>query len=238
VDETAGMKHLALVLVVATLPACKKKEESEPAAPRAPSAKATEPKESGPFAGWGMAARRAAFQGAHVTPGSSLGAWEAWNVAGDKVTIWDGKTEKTLEFKLVSPCEAKITERSGSSSSSTTTHYTLKDGQIVKGLGDAGSRRGGEAIACVSNKVFTLDAAGKCTEWSASMFDDGKYEPKPATCSFKQEGGKEVFAVTVHGHETTLDVHGDALLSEQLARDHSEKVADFAAAKAARDAKK
>ena len=232
------MKHLA-VLALVLVTACKKKEESTSSteSPKSvPSAKPTE-KESGPFAGWDMAARRAAFQGAHVTPGNALGAWAAWNVDGDKVTIFDGTSEKTLELAVVSPCEVKVTERSGSSSSSTTKHYTLRDGKIVMGLGDAGSRRGKEAIACVSNKVFTVDAAGTCTEWTASMFDDGKYESKPATCGFKQHDGKEVFAATVHGHETRLEVHGDALLTDQLARTHSEKVADFPAAKAARDAK-
>jgi hypothetical protein len=69
------------------------------------------------------------------------------------------------------------------------------------------------------------------------MFDDGEYESAPGTCGWKTEGDKEVFAATVHGHETTLLVDGDALLSEQLQQVHSEKAADFAAAKAARDAK-
>ena len=231
------MKHLAVLLVLVT--ACKKKEESSSteATASAPSAKPTE-KESGPFAGWDMAARRAAFRGAHVTPGSMLGAWEAWHIEGDKVTIFDGTTEKTRELAVVSPCEVKIIERSGGMTSSTTKHYTLRDGKLVMGLGDAGSRRGKEAIACVSNKVFTLDASGTCTEHAASMFDKGKYESKPATCGFQQDGGKEVFTATVHGHEAKLEVHGDALLTQQLATTHSEAVADFAAAKAARDAKK
>jgi hypothetical protein len=154
------------------------------------------------------------------------------------VTIWDGKEEKTFDFKVISPCEAKVTEKSAGGSSSTTTHYTLQDGKIVKGLGDAGSRRGAEAVACISNKIFTVDAKGACTEWSSSMFDDGKYEQKPGTCGFKKDGDKEVFAATNDGYETKLGVYGDALLSEQLAREHSEKVADFAAAKTARDAKK
>jgi hypothetical protein len=70
------------------------------------------------------------------------------------------------------------------------------------------------------------------------MFDDGKYEQKPGTCGFKKDGDKEVFTVTLDGHESILEVHGDALLSNQLARDHSEPAADFAAAKAKRDTKK
>ena len=243
------MKHLAVLALVLTT-ACKKEESSSSSSSSSKaavsgdtrSAKATEPAkapaDTGPFASWDMAARRAAFQGAHVTPGSSLGAWEAWNVAGDQVTIWDGKSEKTLELAVVSPCEAKIIERGADgSTSSTTSHYTLRDGKLAKGLGDAGSRRGKEAVACISNTRFTLAADGTCTEWKASMFDDGKYEAKPGTCGFRDEGGKEVFFAAVNGRETTLDVHGDALLSDQLARVHSEPAADFAAAKTARDAR-
>lgn len=243
--------HLALALALTTSAACKK--ESADAGDKAAATKTSadksaddtadktadrKPAETGPFAGWDMAGRTAAFQGAHVTPGSSLGTWQAWNVAGDKVTIWDGTAEKTFELALISPCEAKVTEHTDGGSSSTVKHYTLRDGAIVMGLGDAGSRRGAEAIACVSNKVFTLDAQGTCTEWRASMFGDGKYEQQPGTCGFRKDGDKEVFVATVHGRETVLEVHGDALLSQQLAGTHSEKVADFAAAKDARDKKK
>lgn len=244
------MKHFAVVSVsfaALALAACKKDKDGEGSAPAtsssssASSAKPTEskPAETGPFAGWDMAARRAAFQGAHVTPGGVLGAWDAWNVEGDKVTVWNGTTEKTLELQVISPCEAKLVERTPDGATmSTTSHYTLRDGKLVTGLGDAGSRRGSEAIACISNKVFTVDAKGVCTEWRAPMFDNGRHESAPATCGFRKEGDREVFAANVHGSETILEVHGDALLSEQLARTHSEKVADFAAAKAARDAKK
>lgn len=240
------MKHIAISLALsASLVACKKDEPkdsdkpaSKPAA-KEPAAPVAPKKPAGPFAAWDLDARVAALQGAHVTPGGSLGTWEAWNVEGDKVTVWDGTAEKTLEIAVLSPCEVKVTERlPDGSSMGTTSHFTIKDGAIVKGLGDAGSKRGREAIACVSNTIFTLDAQGTCTEWEASMFDDGSFEAKPGTCGWKTESGKEVFAATVHGHETTLLVDGDALLSEQLAQTHSEKVADFAAAKAARDAKK
>lgn len=236
------MKRIAFLVVAVVAPACKKQEadsKSPPATAKSSEPGATSPEPgTGPWASWNMAARRAAFEGAHVTPGDMLGSWQAWNVAGDKVTTWDGQKEKTLELAVISPCEVKIIEKSESGSSSTTGHYTLADGKLIQGLGDAGSRHGGEAVACVSNTVFTLDAKGTCTEWSAPMFDGGKYEQKPGTCGFRKEGGNEVFAVTVGGHETLLEVHGDALTSSQLWQTHSEKLADYAAAKAARDAKK
>ena len=231
------MKKLAvLVIAIASLTACKKKKEETNSTTSTSGAKTAEPKSGGgQWAAWDMPAREAALQGAHVGPGGSIGFWEAWDIKGDKITTWDGKEEKTLEVKLVSPCEMKVTEKSGGGSSSTTHHYTLLDGKFASGLGDAGSKKGTEAIACVSNKIVTLDAAGKCTEWD-EMFD--KYEQKPGTCSWKKDGDKEVFAVTVNGSETMLEVHGDALMSQQLFQTHSEKVADFAAAKTARDTKK
>jgi hypothetical protein len=193
--------------------------------------------ETGLFAGWDLAGRRAALQGAHVTPGNSYGTWHAWYVDGDQVTVWDGAQEKTLELSVPSPCEVKVTERTGSGSSWSVTHFTLRKGVPVMGLGDAGSRRGEEAIACVSNRIVTRDASGACTEWKRSGFDDGPYESKPGTCAFVQDGERELFTIALDEYEARLWIDGDALLSEQLARTHSEKVGDYGAAKAARDQK-
>ena len=239
----AGMKRIAIIAITLTsFTACKKESKESSSSSSSSStgaAKTTEKSaDTGPFAAWDMAARRAAFQGAHVGPGAGLGMWEAWNIEGNKITTWDGTAEKTLELAVISPCEVKVIEKSDGGSSSVTHHYTLQDGKLVTGLGNAGSRKGPEAIACVSNKIFTVDAKGTCTEWTPPMFDNGKYEQKPGTCGFKKEGDKEVFAVTNDGSESTLEVHGDALMSQQLAQTHSEKVADYAAAKTARDAKK
>jgi hypothetical protein len=122
-------------------------------------------------------------------------------------------------------------------SSSTVKHYTINKGAIVTGLGDAGSRKGPEAIACVSDRIVTLDAKGTCTQWKEDMMGNG-WKPGPGTCAFVKDGDKELFSVTLDGSERRLVVDGDALMSEQLARTHSEKVADFAAAKTARDARK
>lgn len=208
-------------------------KNGEPTAEPAP-AKA----DAGPFAAWDMPTRQAAFAGAHLTPGDSLGSWVAWEVQGTKVKVWNGTSEKTYDLAVKSPCEVEVIEVSDGGSSSTTTHYTLKGGQLVMGLGDAGSRKGPEAVACISNAVVTLDAGGTCLEWKESMFDKGKYESKPGTCGWVKDGDKELFAATVNGSETRLLVDGDALWTEQLQSTHSEKQADFAAARVARDARK
>ncbi|MCA9677691.1 MAG: hypothetical protein H6709_24080 [Kofleriaceae bacterium] len=239
---TVAVASLSAVTLLAT--ACKKDgDKPGPAAEKAADRGAAKappapPAPSGPFAAWDMAARRAAFDGAFVTPGGSLGSWEAWDLHGTKATVYDGKADKELELAVLSPCEVKLTEHlPDGSSSGMVAHYTLQDGALITGLGDAGARKGKAAIACISNTVFELDEAGTCTEWKADMFEDGKYKAAPATCGWQTEGDQELFVATVHGSESKLQVHGDALMTDQLARVHAEKVADFAAAKAARDQK-
>lgn len=228
-------------LSLLTTAGCKKddKKSAEPGAEKVSDTGKPAAKDTGPFAAWDLAGRKQAFQGAMVAPGDAIGQWEAWEVSGDSIKSWDGTAEKTRTLTIPSPCEAKVTETSSDgSSSSVTHHFTLKDGAVVTGLGDAGSRRGAEAVACVSNAVFTVDAKGVCTEWEQDMFDDTKWTSKPGTCGFAKDGDQEVFKATVHDHETVLQVDGDTIWSEQLAREHSEQAADFAAAKTARDARK
>jgi hypothetical protein len=193
----------------------------------------------GQWGAWDMGARTKAWQGAHVMPGNMLGQWDAVSVAGTKVTRWDGEKEIVAELQILSPCEASIMEKSADGSSSGwTAHYTIENGKLVTGLGDTGSRKGATAVACISNKVVTLDEKGTCLEWENDLFDKTKYKSAPGKCGFAKDGDKEVFRATVQDYEKTLEIHGDAMYDEQIAEDHSEQVADYAAAKAARDAKK
>jgi hypothetical protein len=229
------MKSLSLVVVVvAALTGCKKKESNDTAAKPAdpgkaePAAKAP-PADSGPFSAWDMPARKAAWQGAWAGDGGAAGWKAAWLVEGDKVTRVDGKGEKKLDFELVSPCSAKITEKSDSGSSSTTSVYTLQNGQLITGLGDAGSRKGDQAIVCGGGKIFSLDAKG-CTMWED---DFGKLSSKPGDCGFRKDGDKEVFFYKANDRESTLLVEGDVIWSEQLKATHATKHADLAAAKTA-----
>lgn len=184
------------------------------------------------FTAWELPARAKAWQGAWVTE-QSLGSKIAIEVKGAAVTTWDGKAEKHLAFELESPCSAKLVEKGADgSTSSTTSHFTIKGGALVLGLGDAGSRKGKSAVACISNAVLTLDDAGTCLAWS-SMFD--KWKSEPGKCAFAQKDGKDVFTATVNGMETTLQIDGDAMMSEQLARVSAKSSPDFAGAKTARD---
>ena len=227
------MKQLSFVLLVG-LAACSK--TSDPA--QKGSGKATEsapaaddklagvlPAKAPPaFAAWDLPARAKAWQGAHVVDGL------AYEIAGTVAKVWDGTAEKKLTFTLESPCSAKLMEKSadGSESGSVAT-FTLKGGKLVAGLGEAGSRKGKSAIACVGGQVLTLDDAGTCLAWS-SMFE---WKSEPGTCAFAQQGGKEVFTAKVNNSDTTLVVDGDALMTEQLVNAHSSDFPDYAAAKAA-----
>ncbi|MEZ4398898.1 MAG: hypothetical protein R3B06_02710 [Kofleriaceae bacterium] len=223
---------LVVVAAAAAAGACSKADKkAEPAPGTAtdkPGAKTPPPaKASGPFADWDMAGRAALFAGAHVVPGQ--GGWEAWDVQGDKVTITTAAGDKTLDFEITSPCTAKVTERSANGSSGTIHKYTVHDGAIALGLGDAGVRKGADAVACVSNKIFVL-AGGVCTMWSD---DFGRMKSEPGTCALDTVDGKDVFKATVNARESQVPVEGDTIWTVQLAGRHSDKLADLAAAKAA-----
>jgi len=189
------MKNAILVVaVLAALPACKKDESKsgetstsgEKSAAKAPAP----PAAKGPFEAWDMDARRAAWKDQPLaTPGATR--------------------------EIISPCESKETVIGADGSKmGTITHYTLRDGKLVHGLGDAGAKKGNEAIACISNALFVLDASGTCTQWD-DPWNEGKYDKTPATCGFSADGTK--FTATLRGHDYELLVQGDALLSEQLA---------------------
>lgn len=194
---------------------------------------------SGQWAAWDMPARKAAWQGAWAGPGNALGSNLAYKVEGTKVTMWDGEKETTAELVLQSPCEAYIKESNpDGSTSGSISHYTLEGGTLMTGLGDAGTKKGNSAIACVSNTIFTLDDKGACTEWEADMFDATKYKSHPGTCSWGKDGDKDVFKATTNGMDVSVPVHGDAIYSDQIAETHLEKQTDWAAAKAKRDAAK
>jgi hypothetical protein len=175
-------------------------------------------------------ARVDAWQGAWLTqPG--IGFFVAIDVVGNKVTSWDGKADKTLWLQIESPCSARLIEKSSAGESSTTTHYTLKDGKLLSGLGDAGARRGKAAIACVSNAILVLDESGKCSEWSVGF---GEYKEAVGTCALQTKGDKQQFTATVNGMKVALTVDGDAIYSDQLGQKPDQHFGDFAAAKAAR----
>jgi hypothetical protein len=180
------------------------------------------------FTAWDMASRQAAWQGAWAGDGEALGLKAAWTVNGDNVDYFDKNGEKHLTLKLQSPCSAALEEHGADgSTSSTITVYTIKDGQLITGLGDAGQKKGDQAVVCGGGKVFTVDAKG-CTMWED---DFGRLSSKPGDCGFAKDGDKDIFRYKVDGYESKLIVDGDVIWSEQLSMRHAAKQADLAAAK-------
>ncbi len=234
---------LTIVLGIALLAfsGCNKETESSTSGGTATGASDKEqpkPAGSGPFAAWDLSAINAGWQGAWSVAGSLSGSREAWDVKAGKVTIWNGKREKTLDFVVTSPCTVKTIEKSAGGSSSTVHHFAMSGDKLYIGLGDAGLKKGSQAVACVSNKAWTLDASGTCQQLEPSMFEDGKWKPTPGDCKFKKDGDKDVFVVVNNGRETSLLVLGDILASKQMSANLANKFADFAAAKAALETKK
>ena len=96
-------------------------------------------------------------------------------------------------------------------------------------LGDAGSRKGDQAVVCGGGEIFTFD--GKtCTAWHD---DFGKLASEPGECGFRQDGGKDVFWYKANGMESVLAVEGDVIWSDQMRDAHASKQPDLAAAKKA-----
>src|SRR5262249_28730396 len=142
----------------------------------------------------------------------------AWLVDGATATYADKDGEKKLEFKVTSPCTATFTEKGADgSSSSTTTTYTIQNGQIITRLGDAGPRKGAGAVACGGGSVFTYDGKA-CLEWKS---DFGDLKSGPGECGIRQEGGKDVFFYKAMDHESVLAIDGDVIWSDQLKMTHA-----------------
>lgn len=141
--------------------------------------KQTKPKPSGPFGAWDAAAEAKKFEGDWVCPGGSRGVWHAWEIKGDKVKVWDGTQEKTLEFSVTSPCHISLIENTADGSSGTTPRFTWDENGEMLQMADLGVVKGDVAYACISNKVYRLEG-DKCTEMS-EMF--GKWEEKEADCT-------------------------------------------------------
>lgn len=190
-----------------------------------------------PFAAqWDMPKRTAAWQGAWAGDGFGLGDTAAWEIKGDQIDFFNKKGEQHLTLTVDSPCTAGFNSHSDSNTpgeSGWESVYTLdKDGQLVTGLGDAGSRKGDQAVVCGMGEVWVWDGKA-CTAW-ANHFGDS-WESRAGDCGIKKdEKGTEIFFYKDGtGYETKLIIDGDVIWSEQLSRTHATKHPDLAAAKAA-----
>lgn len=166
---------------------------------------------------------------------SMAGDQAAYEVKGDKATVTDGKNDVTMTFALVAPCQATFTEEitEGSMKGGKSYHnktFLVENGALVVGEAAVGYRKGKSAIVCSSDGVTIVDEAGKCATWSNHF---QKWESKPDTCAWSQDGGKDVLAVGTGDWARKLTATGDTLAADQFRDEakYTEKSADLATAK-------
>jgi hypothetical protein len=180
------------------------------------------------FAGWDQPGKAKAWQGSWVV--KENGTLQAWTISGDKVEVWDGKTDEKFTLKVEAPCRASFVNDKGMMYPR---NFAVTDGKLRFRAGGAGYRRGGEAIYCdPAGDIYVVDAAGACTRWES---DFNKFKKGPGECGIKKDAkGADVFWHK-GANEGDFTIEGDAILSATST--DTEPAADHAAAKAARDAK-
>lgn len=215
---------VSLVLVVG----CGKSEDKGDNTAKSGESKAGATKSEGPdFSAWDTEGKAKAWQGSWLA--KENGKIVAWTISGDKVQTWNGSEEETFALVVEAPCHAVFKTETGMMFPR---NFSVVDGKLRYGAG--GYRKGAEAIFCDdSGDIYVLDSASTCSLWKE---DFGKWSKGAGECSIKKnEEGAEVFA---HGDPNGGEflISGDAIVPK--ASFPTEPVAgDFAAAKAARDAK-
>jgi hypothetical protein len=231
--------HATLVLVSALGMGCGKSDERPEDAPSGERTKEPVPETpkdapTGPFAAYDFAAAKQAWQGAWVLEGDVIGSRVAWLVEGDRVRVFDGKTERELGFAIYSPCQVTTTDDREDGSVTTYTNFTFVGEQLHAGLGSsgtvladpAGRKDANAVVVCDGGKTYVL-TGDRCVAWS-EMFDDWKGEP--AICTLEGQGSDRKFVVDGNA----IAFLGEASLgTEQMRANVALEQPNFDAAKAA-----
>lgn len=86
-----------------------------------------------------------------------IGEFEAWEIKGNKLTTWDGKQERAMEFQIDTPCSGQRIDGSGASFVT-----FVFDGDKLHLGKDAGIKKGNLLLACREGKAFLWDGK-RCT---------------------------------------------------------------------------
>lgn len=175
------------------------------------------------FGDWKADEVKAKLQGAWVGPSThNLVSQAAYEITGDDVKMFANGKDETYKLKIDNPCQLGLLGADGTTSY---IGYVVRDGKLIWGGGDTGTRKGTNAVMCAGISLYALDG-DKCSEKSMS----GRWEE--AKCGFRKDGGNEVFAWTwMKDEKKSRPMDGDFLLPDK--DETATKAADFAAAKAA-----
>jgi hypothetical protein len=218
-----------LALAVTLVFACGKSDEKPEGAPSGERTKEPVPETPkdaprGPFASFDFDAAKQAWQGAWVLEGEVVGSRVAWLVEGDRLRVFDGKTERELGFTVYSPCQVTTTDEEAGVT--TYTSFTFVGDELHAGLGSAGTVAGESVIVCDGGKTYVL-TGDACEAWT-EMFDDWKSEP--ASCKVEGQGAERKFMID----DRSIAFLGEASLgTDQMKANVATKHPNFDAAKAA-----
>jgi hypothetical protein len=189
---------LALLLI-----ACK---DEKPLVEHAAKQRAVE--QAGDMSTWMPKDAAAAWQGAWLLHLVDDGPLVGVDVAGDKATIFDGKAQTEVSFKIVAPCVVAIGTHE--------LQFLVRGGQIVVGRGAAGMRNGDKAIVCgdgrdpgAPEEGVYLVTGNKCQTWKRDA--QGAWSWRTGVCVWANARGDDLLDVGTEHYSSTVVVKGDFL---------------------------
>jgi hypothetical protein len=166
----------------------------------------------------------AQLQGAWVMRDEQeIGSVAAWEVRGDRVTIWDAKTQQEVAAKLVfnAPCEYQLHFENGY----TTGRFVFDGTALHVGLGDAGVKLGDRIIACT--EIGGVVVSGTTCTFHYQYGDS--WLNSDARCTLS--GDRLTIRIPRADYDPELTLHGNVLVDDQLWENKPLHVASYAEAK-------
>lgn len=159
-----------------------------------------------------------------------IGSVQAWNVEGNKVTMYDPKkkTETAAELIFNTPCDVDLKVKTADGEESWGSTLVVSGDTVHLGLGSGGIKTGDEMVVCASMGTYYLKG-GECTFWKETW---DKWESKKAECSFDDKSFKG--KTDEYDDEYRFQAPG-VVMTDQLAANKPERQADWATAKAKAD---
>lgn len=155
-----------------------------------------------------------AWQGAWLIHLVEEGPLVGVNVAGDKATIFDGKDEQQVAFKIIEPCAVAIGTHE--------LQFLIRGGKVVVGRGAAGMRDGDKAIVCgdgrdpdAPEEGVYLVTGNKCQTWKR---DKGVWGWRTGVCVWANARGDDLLDVGTEHYSSTVIVKGDFLEERNFTR--------------------